>query len=1109
MYKEVRDLIISELKRDLIGPDYNQDDVLNEPPSQAYLTGILHPFDEEPIDEEELSDPFESNSPYNFNGDKYDSTFNESHELNETININNSTYKRQNSLGLKVYIKNNIKNIKVRIKWGEYLKRIKEKSEYFFEWTRNVIEHEFIVSLDKESYEMKLPKKGIIDEIYFYYSKKNIKESDISILSIFLINKNRGKSNEKALFQVNMQVFSEDKSDIFLSENVIKKDTDFNEYLYRNKPIFAKGFGCAAEWENNNNKYAYLVKTEFIPKYEIPSMSTQLQNDNEDEKVQENFFSIRKMGYSNNKDEIISKLEYLAFRYKKWIDSLAEKSSQDKEFTTNVINNCENAHKRMIEGINILKEDQKAYLAFLFMNKVMHTQNIMKNYSINSKHTTLEEELQKESLNWRPFQLAFILQNIKGIIDPKSEDRKIVDLLWFPTGGGKTEAYFGIMAFLMGYRRLTRDENENYDKDGGVTIILRYTLRLLTTQQRDRLMRLVVAAEYLRKKDEPLFGNSEFSIGFWVGDQVTANKFEDLKTDINKDIDEYKVRKEYKKIKKQILHCPCCGTSDLNYEFIPDSDVNTDKTGLEIYCSNKNCFYNNTHLPIYLIDEEIYRKTPTIIIATVDKFARLPWDEKTASIFGRVDRYCEKCGYISIGEWHQSRHNNPLKKVYKVKPFYPPELIVQDELHLITGPLGTLYGLYESAIEYLSITDEFNQVFVPKYIAATATIKNADEQIRRIFGRSETRQFPPFGLSVEDSFFAKEIDVEEYPFRLYTGVSVSGHSVKTVLLRVYAVLLQVTETILSEPKYRKYIDYIDPYRTLIGYFNSIRELGGAVRLLDDDVKKRIQTLCNKYGYKKQRYIDRKKEITSRITSDNIPKILKLLEKETGNNELDVVLATNMISVGMDVDRLGLMVVTGQPKQTSEYIQATSRVGRNKPGLVITVYNPYRPRDLSHYENFVGYHSRLYNFVEGTSVTPFATRARDRALHAAIVAMIRLNIKELAKNEDAINIKNVNTNEIKEFIKSRVSIADVKNLYDTLSDFDYFLDNWKKMSLTEKKFNYYFYPNKKNLQNSEKRLLSRYNDRQPKDKSEWDTLDSLRNIEASSKLFLYEGWFSNA
>ncbi|MBE2909171.1 DNA helicase, partial [Anoxybacillus flavithermus] len=303
--------------------------------------------------------------------------------------------------------------------------------------------------------------------------------------------------------------------------------------------------------------------------------------------------------------------------------------------------------------------------------------------AFSKNKTSLEEEIKKEHFAWRPFQIAFILLNLEGVVNPRSKERKIVDLLWFPTGGGKTEAYLGLAAFLLGYRRLSADSEQRFQKDGGVTIFIRYTLRLLTTQQRDRLLRMICACEYIRQTDtEKRFGRSEYSVGFWVGGQVTVNDLKDLKTSNYKDGKSVKL--EYERLKKQIINCPCCGISKdkLVYEISPSEDVDIEKHGFRIYCGNPKCYFSKTNIPVYLIDEEIYRKLPTVVISTVDKFARLPWDERTASLFGKVDRYCERCGYIAKGEEHPSSHRNPRASVYEVKPFYPPELIIQDELHL-------------------------------------------------------------------------------------------------------------------------------------------------------------------------------------------------------------------------------------------------------------------------------------------------------------------------------------------------------------------------------------------------------------------------------------------
>lgn len=411
----------------------------------------------------------------------------------------------------------------------------------------------------------------------------------------------------------------------------------------------------------------------------------------------------------------------------------------------------------------------------------------------------------------------------------------------------------------------------------------------------------------------------------------------------------------------------------------------------------------------------------------------------------------------------------------------------------------------------------------PKYIVSTATIRNAGEQIKFLYGRNEFAQFPPSGFDTRDSFFIKEVplptenlvDASEEkisrmisdgkkPFRQYAGICASGQSVKTTLIRLYSIILQTTLDIAKDPEYE---DYIDPYYTLIGYFNSIRELGGAVRLLDDDIASRIRVVKNKYNSSEQRYLsfEGKKEITSRIPSWEIAQVLEKLAISYDKNKekqgcYDVVIATNMIAVGMDVDRLGLMSVVGQPKQNSEYIQATSRVGRQHPGIIFTVYNPYRPRDLSNYENFVGFHSQMYRYVEGTTATPFAARARDRVLHALVVSLLRLQVETMADNGGASNINDISDEQIKDIkdkILERVKITAPSSYVDTEKEMDEFINTWKNIAKDEKL--YYFVPA---VADDKKRLLTYYGEYYG-DK-EKPTLSSMRDVEQSSTVFYWEG-----
>ena len=361
---------------------------------------------------------------------------------------------------------------------------------------------------------------------------------------------------------------------------------------------------------------------------------------------------------------------------------------------------------------------------------------------------------------------------------------------------------------------------------------------------------------------------------------------------------------------------------------------------------------------------------------------------------------------------------------------------------------------------------------MPKYIVSTATIKNAQEQIRCLYGRQQTSQFPANGFEIGDSFFIKEVPISKKPFRKYVGISANGQSMKTTVLRVYAVILQTAHELRKDTCY---VEYLDPYYTLVGYFNSIRELGGTVRLLQDDIPKRINRLKKKYHYTSERYLNEstKVEITSRIPSTKISERLDQLETPMGTKGcLDTAIATNMIAVGMDVDRLGLMTVMGQPKQNSEYIQATSRIGRQHPGVVFTIYNPYRPRDLSHYENFVGYHEQLYRYVEGTTATPFAARARDRTLHALVISAIRLLYPEFSEN-----------------------IVNPQALEDTKAEIEVFIGDWKRLAKQKKTLTYYV---GNNFLEKYNRLMNYYSE--PCSSTEKGTLNSMREVEASATMY---------
>lgn len=1107
-YSKFRTILLDNLKKDLMGP-VCPEEALEESPLSSYITGILSPQDVD-VDPEEVDDvmeDFTSNEVPLMRRDLAE----EEDESEETSD--KKGFKQQSSIGITFYIDAEYTDLNITARWGEYartelereveaneeeVKPKKKKASKKMVYMRIPREESLSVDLSKNTGGYS---KELCDGVLVKVIQYRIKGKSGRMVSVFLSNIRRSNNShdfENTMFQVELEVTETGKNHAFLPEyenRSIGKDEE--DYYYSQRPVFARGYGCAATWDAPQGNKASSVRTTFIPDHEISAVSTVLEG------IDPALFSMKYFSVPSNRADIVKRLRLITEKYGEWIEKLRQYPFMDDEnykpFGNEVIKKCQYAHERINRGISLIESDNEVFDAFLFVNQVMYLQWSMKKYA--DKHgkgitCSLEDFLKDDHSSWFPFQIAYILLNLEGCINPASPDRETVDLLFFPTGGGKTEAYLGLTAFTIAYRRLTAHRCADFEKDGGVTVILRYTLRLLTTQQRDRLLKMICAAEMMRQRYKGKYGSKPISIGFWVGGSVTPNDFSEFI--LKRDDDPRKVENAINRLARQIIICPCCGTK-LTKE---DYDIDTDAEEVIIKCSYKGCYFNKNRLPVYLVDDEIYRKCPTVIISTVDKFARLPWDEKTGLLFGNVRRYCERHGYIAVGEEHSSRHNkttkHPAAAICNSRPFYPPELIIQDELHLITGPLGTIYGGYETAIEELCSVQINGKKHVPKYIVSTATIKNADAQIKCLYGREKFFQFPPKGFVAGDSYFVKEIDLEQKPFRMYAGICASGQSMKTTLLRTYAALLQTVEQYKDDPEFA---DFLDPYYSLVGYFNSIRELGGTVRLLSDDIPKRIHRIRRKYGHALERRFLKYKEITSRVPSYLIPDLLELLNTDIKSKDcLDVAIATNMIAVGMDIDRLGLMVVTGQPKQSAEYIQATSRIGRKLPGLVITVFNPYRPRDLSHYENFVGYHSQLYRYVEGTTATPFSARARDRVLHAVVVSLLRLRNEVMAGNRGASSIQSISDdiiNEARKIIVERVSRISASNISDTEAEINTFIDDWKKLSNEEKTLYYYIFNTDKG-----NRLLNFY-DKFPAPK-EKPTLNSMREVENTASLYYYQG-----
>ncbi len=807
--------------------------------------------------------------------------------------------------------------------------------------------------------------------------------------------------------------------------------------LYRQQVEFAVGHGTsvAAQSDPQRPERAWELRTTAVPDYEVPISTTPTAA--EFPALANLVLAMRRLA-EVSPAELPDCLQALPATYAEWLnDQAACLDAPDlqphREAAERAIANGRQALARIRAGIDLLARDPQAAAAFQFANRAMWQQRLHSLYAARRRQGEDLEFAQLERAEqprWRTFQLAFILLNLPSATDLHHPERShptdaSCDLLWFPTGGGKTEAYLGLAAYVMGLRRL---QGVVGDRDGGagVAVLMRYTLRLLTLQQFQRATTLICACEAIRRADPERWGQEPFRIGLWVGSRGTPNTTQDSGEAL-KAIKQARGRQSAaaSSTPHQLTNCPWCGTAIEPGRHIHVDPVEKGRGRTLIYCGDSlgRCLFSQRQapdegLPVVVVDEEIYRRLPTLLIATADKFAQMPWKGEIQNLFGRVSGYCPRHGFRSPDLPDSQRHPKagslPAVQSVPHRHLRPPDLIIQDELHLIAGPLGSLVGLYETAIDTMATWTVNGQPVRPKVIASTATIRQAGDQVRNLFLR-QVQIFPPPGLDIADNFFSRQRSPSrEQPGRLYLGICAPGRRLKATMIRVYLAALAAAQSLYERDGYGA---AVDPWMTLVGYFNSLRELGGMRRLVDDDIRTRLRRMEQR-GLA-DRLLLGLEELTSRQRSTDIPQILDRLEvpfepEQIARNQarrkarkqierpdpLDIVLATNMISVGVDVQRLGLMVVCGQPKNTAEYIQATSRVGRNAPGLVLTVYNWARPRDLSHYERFAHYHATFYQNVEALSVTPFASGALDRGLSALLVALVRLQSEQLNPNAGA-------------------------------------------------------------------------------------------------------------
>ena len=866
------------------------------------------------------------------------------------------------------------------------------------------------------------------------YVKIQVVNSSIAHPKNKFSNKNE-KLNSKCLFQSKISI----ESNSILPYKTQYERFPFDEeaeklnFIYRNIKSYGIGHNCAVIW---NGEKPNIIETSFLPHADIKDVKNDFDDTN-DQKLND-ALDIRNLStFGLDKSKVIENLKYFVSLYESWITKQVQQTKEleikDIEISNGLIAKQKENLKRLYEGIELLANDD-IFKAFQLTNTAMYIQLITSNDKDFGKD---EKELSELTNNvdynsfdffrsynaaqrqaegkikfipkYRPFQLAFLLLSIDGVVNNQSKSREeIVDLIWFSTGGGKTEAYLAVTALTIIWRRLNNETGFE-----GTTVIMRYTLRLLTAQQFERASRLISALEFIRQQQKYLviLKSEPITIGLWVGMASTPNKLEVAKRKVD-DIEKECERKNGNPKEKnvfQISSCPWCGT-----KLISKNNGNWDygfdytKNDFKLNCLNEKCAFHK-RIPVQVVDEVLYEKPPTLLFGTVDKFAMLAWQEQSFMFFNTHDD--EKL---------------------------PPDLIIQDELHLLSGPLGSITGIYESVIELLSTKNGH----APKIIASTATTRNTDSQIEKLYGNRKVNIFPPTGITQNDSFFARE-DSEKSK-RRYLGFMPTGKTAIDTQLQLLAHLLVARLEVFVDKDTK---GSANNYWSLVSYYNSLRDVGRTNNKVGDEITTYTGFLQNRLSTIFPGYIDdykynflgiyaRTKELTSRIPSEKIKETLSDIEKEFTessftkdekgrmylNDVVDLVLATNMISVGIDISRLNIMLLNGMPKNVAEYIQASSRVGRSTKGLVTTLFDPNRAREKSYFEHFKTFHQTFYKSVEPLSVTPFTENTIKKMLASMLIAFVRQNYPgELNKNNYAQYFTKDKIEPLLKFIKHRYAI----------------------------------------------------------------------------------------
>lgn len=1041
---DVRERFVRFLRSELVGPTDGETETLTDPPHRRYLAGTLYPRpNDEAVEDEGDATPEQSDLDDEDDPEAYVGVA-ESDTQPTDAPVEASTRFLPSSLGISFFT--TADSITVGYSAGRYVTveappvEGAKRGERSWDRLPTMREH-LTVSGAVRDRRILEDGRGLLDVRWRA-------RPGGTLVTVTLTNSARATTQkpeqmwDDLLTQVELSIEMPPGS--LLEYPAVASETFDDEELelrlqYREHANYAVGHGAAPEWMRDASSDRVSAKT--VPVALVRGTLTELSDHWQVHPLA--FDSTAMADPGSSRTAICSALDSLVAAYGSWRSGLDQATATAQR----IVGRVAGTETRMRAGIEVLRTDDVAWRAFQLANRamVLQYQRGTKAYAGIRRSLAEPADLDPEAVRaprgrpWRPFQIGFFLDILTGLVDPSHPDRELVDLIWFPTGGGKTEAYLLAAAFEIFRRRLVDGEY-----GAGTAVLSRYTMSLLTAQQFQRAAGTILACEIIRRENDDL-GSRPISIGLWVGDATTKNRFSHAREVFDSargDSDPSDVF--------IIDRCSWCGTEIMpRHRSDRDEDygVRASGTGFALHCPRSDCPFH-ARLPVHVIDDELYEEIPTFVLGTVDKFADLAWHERGGAFLGAAGT------------------------------FAPPSLIIQDELHLLTGPLGTTVGVYEHAIEMACQRDGRP----PKVVASTATVRRAGEQVRGLFGR-DVAVFPPPGTDEADSFFARRDD--KGPGRLYLGLMPQGHTSDTAIVHTLAALLQGPAALALEGEDR------DLFWTVVAYHSSLQELGRTMTIARDDVPLR---LAARFGADaRQLLADDVEELTANVTRAEQPRLLERLGLDAETEDaVSVLAATNMFSVGVDVPRLGLMLVNGQPKGTSEYIQATSRVGRAGPGLVVSVFRSARPRDRSHFETFSSYHGALYRHVEPTSVTPYSPPSQRRSLHAALVILARF-AAGYQHNIDAGHAFPSGAQTLRGYSDRLVEIVtrvDADEAGSARATLDEFIDAWEETAVTSTL-----------LYSDESARFSRLLKGFGQSGGGTPTLRSMRNVDAQTSLFV--------